>query len=73
MQPYETRANPLKCIECKDNFSKLDICTTCGGICGDCENEQLLCDDCDNRFHIIYHTPPLMEVDGDWCCPSCKC
>ncbi|XP_025424054.1 E3 ubiquitin-protein ligase UHRF1-like [Sipha flava] len=74
-QPAEMRANPLKCIECKDKSSKL--CKECGcTICGgkDRENEQLLCDECDNPFHISCLNPPLKEVpkDDDWYCPSCK-
>ena len=48
----------------------LYMCRICG--CGDGEEEMLLCDGCDDAFHIYCLVPPLPAVPkGDWRCPRC--
>ena len=37
------------------------------------ENNLLLCDDCNNAFHMYCLRPALFEVPcGDWYCPACR-
>ena len=62
-------ASALNCINCKDNPDKL--CKHCGcSICGgkENENEQILCDECNEGFHMTCLTPPLTEIPevDDW-------
>ena len=39
---------------------------------GDSEDQMLLCDGCDDSYHMFCLTPPLTEVPkGDWRCPKC--
>jgi hypothetical protein len=43
-------------------------------VCGDHRHwaVMLLCDNCDNGWHIYCLNPPLEEVpEGDWLCPDC--
>lgn len=36
-------------------------------------DEMLLCDKCDEGFHMFCLTPPLKRVpEGDWFCPKCQ-
>jgi len=45
-------------------------CCECGK--GDDEASMLLCDRCNDAFHMKCLNPPLDEVpDGDWFCPNC--
>ena len=45
-------------------------CNVCAR--GDGEEAMLLCDGCDDAFHIYCLIPPLPDVPkGDWRCPSC--
>lgn len=61
-------AYPLKCIVCKDKSKSCKECgcTICSGKDG--ENEQVLCDECDNPYHISCLTPPLdaVPLDDEW-------
>ncbi|KAF0704134.1 E3 ubiquitin-protein ligase UHRF1-like, partial [Aphis craccivora] len=73
--PTVERARALRCIKCKDNINKL--CVDCGcNICGgkDDEDKQILCDECNDGFHITCLSPPLTEIpeDDEWFCPTCK-
>ncbi|XP_025191295.1 E3 ubiquitin-protein ligase UHRF1-like [Melanaphis sacchari] len=74
-KPSVERAGALTCTKCKDNVKK--SCVHCGcSICGGKENEekQILCDECNEGFHITCLSPPLTEIpeDDDWYCPTCK-
>ncbi|GIL64960.1 hypothetical protein Vafri_18816 [Volvox africanus] len=47
------------------------MCAKCGG--GDLPDTILLCDICDEGYHMACLEPPLKAVpDGDWHCPSCS-
>ena len=53
-------------------FSQVDtyMCLVCGS--GSAEERLLLCDGCDDSYHIFCLIPPLHEVPkGDWRCPKC--
>ena len=46
------------------------MCLVCGN--GTAEDRLLLCDGCDDSYHIFCLIPPLHEVPkGDWRCPKC--
>lgn len=46
------------------------VCHTCDR--GDGEEKMLLCDGCDDSYHIFCLVPPLEEIPkGDWRCPKC--
>ena len=46
------------------------VCRKCGG--DEDDASTLLCDGCDDAWHLWCLTPPLADVpDGDWFCPSC--
>lgn len=46
------------------------MCLVCG--CGTAEDRLLLCDGCDDSYHIFCLIPPLHDVPkGDWRCPKC--
>ncbi|XP_056646054.1 E3 ubiquitin-protein ligase UHRF1-like [Diorhabda sublineata] len=68
------RKYPYRCVSCKDN-EKMK-CRNCGcKICHGKENWEsiILCDECDDEYHIYCLKPPLTEVPSeDWYCPSCK-
>ncbi|XP_034388918.1 lysine (K)-specific demethylase 5Ba [Cyclopterus lumpus] len=52
--------------------SKIDqyMCLVCGN--GTAEDRLLLCDGCDDSYHIFCLMPPLHDVPkGDWRCPKC--
>lgn len=65
---FQSGAGPLNCIKCKDDKNKsCKECSCC--ICGlkDNEDKQLLCDECDNSYHMDCLTPPLKEIPiDDW-------
>uniref|UniRef100_A0A672KPL6 Lysine-specific demethylase 5A n=1 Tax=Sinocyclocheilus grahami TaxID=75366 RepID=A0A672KPL6_SINGR len=51
-------------------FIDLYMCMACGR--GDEEDRLLLCDGCDDSYHIFCLIPPLQDVPkGDWRCPKC--
>uniref|UniRef100_A0A671YEI2 [histone H3]-trimethyl-L-lysine(4) demethylase n=1 Tax=Sparus aurata TaxID=8175 RepID=A0A671YEI2_SPAAU len=46
------------------------MCLVCGS--GTAEDRLLLCDGCDDSYHIFCLIPPLHDVPkGDWRCPKC--
>lgn len=46
------------------------MCLVCGS--GTAEERLLLCDGCDDSYHIFCLIPPLHDVPkGDWRCPKC--
>lgn len=46
------------------------MCLVCGS--GTAEDRLLLCDGCDDSYHIFCLIPPLHDVPkGDWRCPRC--
>lgn len=46
------------------------MCLVCGS--GSAEDRLLLCDGCDDSYHIFCLIPPLHDVPrGDWRCPKC--
>uniref|UniRef100_M3XK93 [histone H3]-trimethyl-L-lysine(4) demethylase n=1 Tax=Latimeria chalumnae TaxID=7897 RepID=M3XK93_LATCH len=52
--------------------SRVDMytCLVCGS--GNDEDRLLLCDGCDDSYHIFCLIPPLHDVPkGDWRCPKC--
>ncbi|XP_038552220.1 lysine (K)-specific demethylase 5Ba isoform X1 [Micropterus salmoides] len=56
----------------KPLVSKVDqyMCLVCGS--GTAEDRLLLCDGCDDSYHIFCLIPPLHDVPkGDWRCPKC--
>ncbi|XP_072931393.1 E3 ubiquitin-protein ligase UHRF1-like [Epargyreus clarus] len=70
----DKRSRPLNCLTCRDDF---DVgCKDCGCyLCSGKEDDGsiLLCDECNNGFHMKCLSPPLTQVpEGDWYCPSCK-
>ncbi|XP_072402002.1 E3 ubiquitin-protein ligase UHRF1-like [Diabrotica undecimpunctata] len=68
------RIYPYNCNTCKDDKNKK--CRECG--CTVCHTKQnwediILCDECDDEYHLECLDPPLDEVpEGDWYCPECK-
>ena len=48
-------------------FQKCKICRKKGD-----EDRLLLCDDCNQAFHMYCLRPALLELPtGDWHCPAC--
>ncbi|XP_017271262.1 lysine (K)-specific demethylase 5Ba [Kryptolebias marmoratus] len=71
MDPTEYEENVLNKIE-RPAVNKVDtyMCLVCGS--GSSEDRLLLCDGCDDSYHIFCLIPPLHEVPkGDWRCPKC--
>ncbi|KAK7110903.1 E3 ubiquitin-protein ligase UHRF1-like [Littorina saxatilis] len=69
------RQNKPECDFCKDNprrKCKHCACCVCGG--KNDPEKQLMCDECDNAYHLECLNPPLTSVpdDDDWYCPECK-
>jgi len=63
------------CEECQDDPKKM--CQSCGcKICAGKEEENtlLICDECDDMFHMKCLDPPLLELPEEtyWYCPECK-
>uniref|UniRef100_A0A3B4THE0 [histone H3]-trimethyl-L-lysine(4) demethylase n=1 Tax=Seriola dumerili TaxID=41447 RepID=A0A3B4THE0_SERDU len=56
----------IKTMGCVDQY----MCLVCGS--GSAEDRLLLCDGCDDSYHIFCLIPPLHDVPkGDWRCPKC--
>uniref|UniRef100_A0A8C6L6W4 [histone H3]-trimethyl-L-lysine(4) demethylase n=1 Tax=Nothobranchius furzeri TaxID=105023 RepID=A0A8C6L6W4_NOTFU len=58
--------------ECSCFMEAVDtyMCLVCGS--GSEEDRLLLCDGCDDSYHIFCLIPPLHDVPkGDWRCPKC--
>uniref|UniRef100_A0A1A8UCF2 [histone H3]-trimethyl-L-lysine(4) demethylase n=1 Tax=Nothobranchius furzeri TaxID=105023 RepID=A0A1A8UCF2_NOTFU len=71
MDPTENEENVFIKIE-KPPSNKVDtyMCLVCGS--GSEEDRLLLCDGCDDSYHIFCLIPPLHDVPkGDWRCPKC--
>lgn len=69
------RQSAPQCVHCQDNAKKR--CKYCAcSVCGDKANpgQILLCDECDQAFHLYCLDPPLTEVpeEDDWYCSACK-
>ncbi|CAL4066750.1 unnamed protein product, partial [Meganyctiphanes norvegica] len=69
------RVNAPNCLTCKDNPKRK--CKDCGcHKCGlkDQPDKTLMCDECDNAYHIYCLDPPLTQLpeDDEWFCPLCK-
>lgn len=69
------RKIPFNCLRCKDHPTRK--CKECGcKVCFGKNNweEILLCDECDDGYHIGCLTPPLTEIpkEDEWYCPQCK-
>ncbi|XP_001602205.2 E3 ubiquitin-protein ligase UHRF1 [Nasonia vitripennis] len=73
--PKTRRRIPVKCTKCHDNPKKR--CKECScRVCGKKNDPHLtlLCDECDDAYHLACLNPPLTELptDDDWYCPHCK-
>ncbi|XP_049885091.1 E3 ubiquitin-protein ligase UHRF1-like [Pectinophora gossypiella] len=70
----EKRSAPLNCLTCRDDEEA--PCKDCGCyLCLGKENPEkiVLCDECNNGYHMHCLNPPLKELpEEDWYCPSCK-
>ncbi|CAH2985650.1 unnamed protein product [Chilo suppressalis] len=72
--PPEKRSVPLNCLTCRDDEEA--PCKDCG--CYLCLGKEfpekiVLCDECNNGYHMNCLSPPLKELpEEDWYCPSCK-
>ncbi|XP_019849105.1 PREDICTED: E3 ubiquitin-protein ligase UHRF1 [Amphimedon queenslandica] len=71
----EARMKKPDCDYCKDNPSRKChhcACSVCGG--KNDPEKQLLCDECDNAFHLSCLDPPLDEIpeSDEWYCSECK-
>jgi hypothetical protein len=65
--------NPLPTASDESEFSTSDDDTACG-VCGTTSHApvMLLCDMCDQGFHLYCLSPPLPHVpSGKWYCPKC--
>ena len=78
LKPIETsrqdrHTNPLPTASHESEFSASDDDTACD-VCGITSNApaMLLCDTCDQGFHLYCLSPPLPHVQsGKWYCPEC--
>ncbi|XP_045779852.1 E3 ubiquitin-protein ligase UHRF1-like [Maniola jurtina] len=72
--PPPKRRQPINCKKCGDDESR--PCRRCG--CYVCASkhapgEIILCDECDNGFHLNCLKPALEAIPAeDWYCPSCR-
>lgn len=69
------RTSKPECERCQDNPSRQCrhcSCCRCGG--KDKPEKQIMCDECNNAFHLWCLDPPLEDIpqDDDWFCPDCK-
>ena len=75
MSNGKRRPTVPNCDECEDNPD--EECRKCGcNICAGKEEEDtlLICDECDDMFHMKCLNPPLLKLpeETDWYCPGCK-
>lgn len=71
----ETRKNQPQCDHCNDNPRRK--CKHCGcSVCAEKKDPEktILCDECDDAYHIYCLSPPLEKVpeEEEWFCPACK-
>lgn len=68
------RQNKPHCDDCQDKEGvHCKSCNCC--LCGSPDNpdQAILCDECDQVFHMACLNPPLESCPtGDWFCPDCK-
>lgn len=58
------------CVSALSTQVEQYMCLVCGS--GSAEDRLLLCDGCDDSYHIFCLIPPLHDVPkGDWRCPKC--
>ncbi|XP_062593706.1 E3 ubiquitin-protein ligase UHRF1-like [Saccostrea cucullata] len=80
-ETFDPSASPVKrtnkpdCDFCKDNPKrkcKHCACSVCGGKHD--PDKQILCDECDQAYHLQCLDPPLDKLpeEDEWYCPSCK-
>ncbi|XP_045784907.1 E3 ubiquitin-protein ligase UHRF1-like [Maniola jurtina] len=72
--PPPKRRQPIHCKKCGDDESR--PCRRCGCyVCAskDSPGEIILCDECDNGFHLKCLKPALEAIPvEDWYCDSCR-
>ncbi|XP_014675758.1 PREDICTED: lysine-specific demethylase 5C-like [Priapulus caudatus] len=52
------------------SYAEKYVCLTCGR--GEEEDKLLICESCDNTYHMFCLVPPLPALpSGDWRCPQC--
>ncbi|RUS78042.1 hypothetical protein EGW08_014217 [Elysia chlorotica] len=71
----ETRKIQPHCEHCNDNPRRK--CKHCGcAVCTEKKDPEktILCDECDDAFHIYCLNPPLEKIpeEDEWYCPACK-
>jgi hypothetical protein len=61
-----------KCLDCPTVTCKKCACTVCGG--KHSEDTQVMCDECDEAFHIACLDPPLdsMPEGNEWYIINCS-
>ncbi|XP_021356809.1 E3 ubiquitin-protein ligase UHRF1-like [Mizuhopecten yessoensis] len=69
------RQNKPECSHCMDNprrKCKHCACCVCGG--KNDPDKQILCDECDQAYHLQCMNPALDSIpeDDEWYCPDCK-
>ncbi|KAK2821365.1 hypothetical protein Q7C36_020708 [Tachysurus vachellii] len=74
LEAVHVKQEPMEQDESLPNGEKTKVeqymCLVCGG--GGDEDKLLLCDGCDDSYHIFCLIPPLHDVPkGDWRCPKC--
>ncbi|XP_068598087.1 lysine (K)-specific demethylase 5Ba [Brachionichthys hirsutus] len=70
MEPIEHTDTVLDQMDKPLNKVDHYMCLVCGS--GTAEERLLLCDGCDDSYHIFCLIPPLHDVPkGDWRCPKC--
>nr|CAI5853739.1 unnamed protein product [Callosobruchus analis] len=71
---YQPRKYAYNCEKCNDiQERKCKYCSCC--VCGGKEDWEstILCDECDDGYHLTCLKPPLESVpDEEWYCPECK-
>ncbi|XP_058797408.1 E3 ubiquitin-protein ligase UHRF1-like isoform X2 [Phymastichus coffea] len=74
---YVTTARRPIAPQCYRCYDQLEVnCTECGCVvCGGKNNPHLIlvCDECEDEYHISCLKPPLLEIpEDDWYCAKCK-
>uniref|UniRef100_A0A3B4Z210 [histone H3]-trimethyl-L-lysine(4) demethylase n=1 Tax=Stegastes partitus TaxID=144197 RepID=A0A3B4Z210_9TELE len=74
MGTYVAKQEPGKKTDLHSQLLSVQVdtymCLVCGS--GSAEDRLLLCDGCDDSYHIFCLIPPLHDVPkGDWRCPKC--
>ncbi|XP_015442070.1 lysine-specific demethylase 5D isoform X1 [Pteropus alecto] len=70
LEPCTKRTRRLQKNHCSAQFIDSYVCRICSR--GDEDDKLLLCDGCDDNYHIFCLLPPLPEIPrGVWRCPKC--